>query len=52
MKLGAFWKLAKYMYREFIRDILLKAIDDPDAEWDNVLMLICDRIFDYPEPIV
>jgi len=43
------WTLAKYIYKNIMRSILLKAIDDPDAAWDDAIMLVCDRVFDYNE---
>lgn len=30
-----------------IRPVLMKAVDDPNVEWDNMLMDIVDRIFAY-----
>jgi hypothetical protein len=32
-----------------MRPILLKAIDDPEAEWDNRLMAAADSLFGYSD---
>lgn len=34
-------------YVEILRDLLVKAIDDPDEEWDDMVLNILDRIFNY-----
>ena len=36
-----------FAYAKALRPILLKAIDDPDTDWDNVAMDIIDSIFNY-----
>ena len=28
-----------------MRPILLKAVNDPDQEWDDMLMRVCDALF-------
>jgi len=38
--------IANAMYQG-IRPILLKAVDDPNEEWDDALMRIADAIFGY-----
>ena len=35
------------MYNMILRPILIKAIADPDEEWDDLVLLICDRVFGY-----
>lgn len=42
-----FWNLARYLYRNIFRGLLKKAIDNPDTEWDDYILKLCDRIFDY-----
>lgn len=42
------FEMIQLIYPKF-RPILLAAVDDPDVEWDNVLMGVIDRIFDYQE---
>lgn len=34
-------------YATILRALVLKAIDDPDSEIDDIVMSILDRIFDY-----
>lgn len=41
------WNLAKMAYGTILRPLVLKAIDDPDSEIDDIVMSILDRIFDY-----
>ena len=36
-----------FAYAKSLRPILLKAIDDPDTDWDDVAMDIIDSIFNY-----
>ena len=47
MKLEAIFGLAKMAYKMFLRELLVKAIEDPSSEWDDLVLAICDRIFDY-----
>lgn len=41
------WKLVKQLYATLLRPILLKAVDDPDVQWDDWLMKFVDNIFEY-----
>lgn len=34
-------------YRMGLRDLVVKSIDDPDTDWDNVAVSILDKIFGY-----
>ena len=45
-KMKAIWALAKMAYKTILRPLVLKAIDDPDSEVDDIVMSILDRIFD------
>ena len=47
VKFNVMWTMAKYLYANVLRSILLKAIDDPGEEWDDVIMAVCDRVFEY-----
>lgn len=38
-------KLVENLYKTVLRDILKKAVDDPNTEWDDTLILMCDRLF-------
>lgn len=39
--------LACIAYKLFIRELIKKAVDNPDEEYDEVLMSILDQIFQY-----
>ena len=41
------WILVKYAYRVILRDLLIKAIDNPDSEVDEFVVAMLDRLFDY-----
>ena len=43
----AIYALVKLAYATILRKLVLKAIDDPDSEVDDVVMGILDRLFDY-----
>ena len=47
VKTRVLWTLAKYLYANILRSILKQAIDDPNVEWDDAIMAICDRVFEY-----
>jgi len=34
-------------YTEILRDLLIKAINDPNEIWDDMVLDILDRLFDY-----
>lgn len=36
-----------YAYKNGIRDLVQKAIDDPDTDWDDIALGILDKIFNY-----
>lgn len=41
--------IMKAAYHHLIRPLVKKAVDDPDETWDDYLMQILDRLFDYKE---
>lgn len=41
------YSMLKNLYPKFIRPILHSAVDDPEKEWDDVMMSIIDRFFLY-----
>ena len=43
----AIYALVKLAYATILRKLVLKAIDDPDSEVDDVVMGILDRLFGY-----
>lgn len=49
MKTAVIYSVAKTLYSSILRELLTKAISDPDQEWDDVVLTICDKIFDYKE---
>lgn len=48
-KYMALWQLAKMAYSTILRSLLKTAIDNPDEEWDDMILQVCDRIFEYSE---
>lgn len=41
------WTLIKLAYRIILRDLVVKAIDDPDSDIDDFVIGLLDRLFDY-----
>ena len=41
------WFLIKLVYKTILRDLLIKAIDDPDSEVDDFVVAMLDRLFEY-----
>ena len=39
----------KAAYRHLLRPLVKKAIDNPDEDWDETVMEILDRLFDYKD---
>lgn len=39
--------IIKLVYRTILRELVLKAIDNPDSEVDEFVMAMLDRLFDY-----
>ena len=42
-------RIAKILYSLFLRGILVKLIDNPDSEIDDIIISILDRVFDYKQ---
>ena len=36
-----------YAYAHGLRDLVKKAIDDPDSDWDELALSVLDRLFNY-----
>jgi len=36
-----------YAYKNGLRDLVSKAIDDPSTDWDDIALGILDKIFNY-----
>ena len=49
MKYKIFYEMTCMAYNKFLRDLLLKAVDDPDSDWDDILLSMLDRLFGYEE---
>ena len=45
----ALYAILCFAYKSVLRDLVLKAIDDPDSEVDDLILEILDRLFDYKE---
>ena len=43
----ALYALIKLAYATILRKLVLKAIDDPNSEVDDIVMGVLDRLFDY-----
>ena len=41
------FSLIKFAYKTILRDLVFKAIDNPDSEVDEFVMKMLDRLFDY-----
>ena len=41
------WILIKFAYKSILRDLLVKAIDNPDSEVDDFIVAMLDRLFDF-----
>ena len=41
------WSIIKFAYRSILRDLLIKAIDNPDSEVDEFIVAMLDRLFDF-----
>lgn len=41
--------MMKIAYKYILRDMLKRAIDDPDESWDDTVLEIVDRLFNYKE---
>lgn len=44
---AAMYKMLCMAYRQFLRPLVLKAIDDPDSEIDDIVMSILDKLFNH-----
>ena len=47
MKIAAIYQLACMAYKLILRSMLVKAIENPDEEWDDFILSFCDKIFNY-----
>jgi len=49
LKMSVIYQIMCQIYGKLMRDVLKGAVDDPDSEWDEWLMALTDRLFDYKE---
>jgi len=47
MKWMIIFDLLKTVYAKILRPLLIKAIDDPNEQWDDFVLSIVDKLFDY-----
>ena len=47
MKYTIFKKVADMIYSAILRPLLVKAIDDPEEEWDDDVLKMVDAFFGY-----
>ena len=40
-------QVLSYIYSTMMRPVLVKAINDPEQEWDDVALEVVDRVFGY-----
>ena len=43
------WFLIKMIYRTLFRDLIIKAIDDPDSDVDDFVLARLDGLFEYTD---
>lgn len=39
--------ILRQIYAEVLRDLLVKAVESTETEWDDQLLIVCDRLLDY-----
>lgn len=39
--------IIKFVYKTILRELIVKAIDNPDSEVDEFILAMLDRLFDY-----
>jgi len=44
---GAVWTVVKMVYRTILRPLVKKAIDDPESEVDEFVLMLLDNLFEY-----
>ena len=47
MKITAILTLLRMAYKLILRDLLKSAIDDPNSEWDDMVLKALDAMFSY-----
>jgi hypothetical protein len=49
MQIAVIYKILCMIYAQLLRPLIKKAVDDPNEQWDDMLMEIIDKLFDYKE---
>lgn len=44
---AALYKLLCMAYAEILRELVQKAIEDPNSDWDDTIIMMLDRLFNY-----
>jgi len=47
MKITLIYNMVCVLYKTVLRGLLKKAIDDPESEWDDFVLDLCDKLFSY-----
>ena len=47
MKSEIIIRLIKILYQAGLRELVIKAIDNPDESWDDTILLILDTLLGY-----
>lgn len=45
--MGKVFFIIKLVYKTILRELIVKAIDNPDSEIDDFVLAMLDRLFDY-----
>lgn len=45
--MNAVFEVIKYVYKTILRDLVKKAIDNPDSEVDEFVLRLLDNLFEY-----
>ncbi|MCD6126074.1 MAG: hypothetical protein J7J19_03600 [Thaumarchaeota archaeon] len=46
---AALYRLLCMAYAQILRELVQKAIEDPNSDWDDTVITILDKLFDYKE---
>ena len=49
LKMKAVLALLKMAYSSILRGLLVNAIEDPEEEWDDLVLKMVDALFDYDQ---
>ena len=44
---AALYRLLCMAYAQILRELVQKAIEDPNSDWDDTVITILDKLFDY-----